>query len=309
MNHLHSLPDGYQLEEFRIDSNIGGGGFGLVYAATDTSLQARVVIREYLPSGLSVRDTDRVTVHAKSTGDTGTYQWGLDRFIDEARLLAKIRHPNVVRVYRVLTANRTAYMVMEDGGPRTLRAILDAVGTLNQAQALALLEPLLAALECIHAQDILHRDLKPENILIRDDDSPVLIDFGTAKQKFHNRWLLAYGTQAKLNAPYAAIECYDCNAEQGPYTDLYALAATLYACLTGRPAMEAPARLLHHDRIEQLEQTLSGRYPLGLLRAIDAALCVRPQERPANVAAFRALLHPPVPEKAPESGVRACRGV
>ena len=295
MKPLHSLPEGYRLSDYRIDECIAAGGFGLVYAATDTNLHARVVIKEYMPNDLSVRDTDRVTVHAKSTGDTGTYQWGLDRFIDEARLLAKIRHPNVVRVYRVLTANRTAYMVMEDGGPRTLRAILDAVGTLNQAQALALLEPLLAALECIHAQGILHRDLKPENILIRDDDSPVLIDFGSARQQVGSR---TRPLTAVVSPGYAPAEQYDSASPQGPYTDLYALGAVFYEGLTGRAPQESMGRSLN-DRIACLEQTLAGRYDAGLLRAIDAALRFRPEARPASVAAFRALLGAKNPPKPP----------
>ena len=301
MAHLHSLPDGYQLDEYRIESTIGGGGFGLVYAATDTSLQSRVVIKEYHPGAFALRGTDRASVQAKSAGDEANYRWGLERFQQEARLLASLRHPNVVQVYRLLSANNTAYMVMEDEGRCALREALEGGKTLSESEVVSLLEPLLSALEVVHARGILHRDLKPENILIRPDESPVLIDFGAAKQQLvrHSR-----SANAVVSPPYSAPEQYDSESDQGPYTDLYALGAVLYECLTGRAIPEAPGRLLN-DRLEPLAVRLAGAYSSGLLRAIDASLRLRPKERPADVAAFRALWGEVSEEESEKSTVKA----
>ena len=295
MTHLHSLPDGYQLDEYRIESTIGGGGFGLVYAATDTSLQSRVVIKEYHPGAFALRGTDRASVQAKSAGDEDNYRWGLERFLKEAQLLRSLRHPNVVQVYRLLSANNTAYMVMEDEGRCSLSVTLEGGKTLSEDKVTALLEPLLSALETVHARGILHCDLKPENILIRPDESPVLIDFGAAKRHLvrHSR-----SADAMVSPPYAPLEQYDSGSELAPSADIYALGAVLYECVTGQLIPEAPGRLLN-DRLEPLVGRLAGAYSSELLRAIDSALRLRPEDRPADVAAFRALLRPSKPGRPP----------
>src|SRR4029077_1605541 len=177
-----ALPSGYALHEYRIEQTLGVGGFGLTYLATDSNLNLKVAIKEYLPGDLAQRGEDQ-SVRPKSESTSESFKWGLSRFLDESRTLASFRHPNIVRVMRFFEANGTAYMVMEfvEGAP-----LPDWISTrrpLAEAQVAALVAPLLDGLEVVHKSGFTHRDIKPPNIYIRDDSSPVLLDFGAARQK------------------------------------------------------------------------------------------------------------------------------
>lgn len=165
------LANGYQLQEYSIESVLGTGGFGITYKARDTHLDSCVALKEYFPAEWSYRGNDGVTVHPNSQGQviipevqTSGYEWGLDRFLDEARVLARVRHPYVVRIRRYFRANGTAYIVMdyEEGEP--LSALLRRQTLLSEQQLYGLLQEVLPALEAVHEEGYLHRDLKPSNL-------------------------------------------------------------------------------------------------------------------------------------------------
>ena len=179
--HKHALPVGYRLRDYRIVDVLGVGGFGITYLAHDDTLERRVAIKEYLPNEFAVRDG--TTVHPKSTTDREDFEWGLQRFLDEARTLARFRHPNLVRVVTYFEANRTAYIVMdyEEGEP--LDRLLARHGWLTEAQLKRVLLPIIDGLRAVHAAGFLHRDIKPSNVFVRrSDETPLLLDFGAAPQ-------------------------------------------------------------------------------------------------------------------------------
>jgi serine/threonine protein kinase len=177
----NALPPQTVLHEYRIEQVLGAGGFGITYRARDTNLDKDVAIKEYLPGELAMRAPDGNVV-AQATGHEAGYKWGLERFLQEARTLAKFSHPHIVRVLRYFEANATAYMVMdyEKGDP--LKVVLQHDPQPAEAKLKALITPLLDGLAAVHATGFLHRDIKPDNIFVRADSSPVLIDFGAARQ-------------------------------------------------------------------------------------------------------------------------------
>ena len=177
----NSLRPGHELHWYRIEEVLGQGGFGITYLAYDANLEQHVAIKEYLPMELAVREGDFSVYPASRAHDT-RYRWGLDRFLAEARTLARFKHPAIVRVNSVFEANNTAYMVMEYQLGMSLQAVLDRRGTLPENELVALVLPLLDGLQVIHAEGFIHRDIKPSNIYIRRDGHPVLLDFGSARQ-------------------------------------------------------------------------------------------------------------------------------
>ena len=281
-----TLQPGYRLMEYRIDGLLGQGGFGITYLATDVNLHAQVAIKEYLPAQFALRTGDS-TVRPRSIDVMATLLEGLDAFLVEARTLATFRHPNIVRVARFFEANRTAYMVLDYERGRSLSAWWkkqhDAV---QEADLLTLLAPLLDGLALVHHKGVLHRDIKPDNIMVRDGDgSLVLLDFGAARP--------ASGADpdapTMLTPGYAPIEQY-LGGEQGPWTDLYAFAATLYWMVCAQKPREAPDRQAAPNADVSAEQAGVGRYSPEFLRAIDWALKVKPEDRPQDVASFRRAL-------------------
>ena len=277
-----ALPSGYQLENYRLETVLGHGGFGITYRAKDGDLRKTVAIKEYLPREVAFRGQDS-TVVPLSQGDRETFEWGLERFLDEARTLARFGHPNIVGVHRFLRTNGTAYLVMDYCEGESLESMLGREGTLAPDRLEAMLVPLLNALEVLHAAGVTHRDIKPGNIYLREDGSPVLLDFGAARQALaqHSRSVTAMATPG-----YAAFEQYSTKGKQGPWTDIYGLGATLYRCVTGQRPPDASDRMLEDELVPTVEMA-SGRYPKPLLQQIDAALKLRPQDRPQSIAVWR----------------------
>ena len=179
--HRHALPRGHRLGKYRVERYLGAGAFGITYAAYDEDLGRRVAIKEYLPSDWAVREANDSVV-ARTTDDEDDFRWGLGRFTDEARSLARFSHPNIVGVYEHFTAHGTAYLVMEYVEGETLDGLLRRKGTLTEAEIEQSVLPVLTGLEFVHEAGMLHRDIKPGNIVLRRDGMPVLIDFGAARQ-------------------------------------------------------------------------------------------------------------------------------
>lgn len=276
-----ALPPGTSLQEYRIVQTLGVGGFGVTYLAVDTNLNLNVAIKEYLPGDLAVR-TEELSLKLRSGDSRKTFDWGLRRFLDESRTLASFRHPSIVRVMRFFEAHGTAYMVMEFVEGRTLQDWVKRRRPLPEPAVLGIAGPLLDGLEVIHAAGYLHRDIKPNNIFIREDGSPVLLDFGSAR---------ASGAEHELTVivspGYAPLEQYHAHGNQGPWSDLYALGGVLYWMVTGSHPLEAPARARRDALPPALQAGERTLYRTGLLKAIDWALAPAEEERPQSVAALR----------------------
>ena len=285
-----ALEPGTLLHEYRIDQVLGQGGFGITYLATDTHLHAQVAIKEYLPESIAFRASDR-SVAPNASQHRERYAQGLVNFLTEARTLATFRHPNIVRVARFFEAHRTAYMVLEYERGSSLRSWWTArmaqgfePGRAEQLLCEALL-PLLDGLAVVHAAGYLHRDIKPDNIQVRDDDGRlVLLDFGSAGQAV----ALADDDAVVVTPGYAPLEQYGIG-EQGPWTDVYALGATLYWAVTGTKPLDAEARA-RGVPLKPAAQAGAGRFGAAFLDAIDWALQRDVAARPASLDEWRVRL-------------------
>ena len=284
-DHADALPVGTRLGEFEILRVLGVGGFGIVYLAMDHSLQREVALKEYLPSALAGRGRDGM-VSVRSRSNLETYRLGMRSFINEARLLARFDHPSLVKVYRFWEDKGTAYMVMPFYRGRTLKQLRAGMTQPPDEPWLRrLLDDVLGALELLHAQGVFHRDVAPDNIVVADDGRAVLLDFGAARRVIGDR---TQTFTAILKPTFAPIEQYaDASAmRQGPWTDIYALAATVYHLLTGKFPLPAAVRMLQDDMPKLTELAPQGCAP-QILQALDWALAVKPQDRPQTVAMLR----------------------
>ena len=270
------LAAGTRLEEFEVERELGAGGFGVTYLAHDRSLDRQVAIKEYLPHDWATRHPDGA-VGPWSATHAENYRWGLERFLEEARVLARLHHPHVVQVYRVIEARGTAYMVTEYVEGRSLAEALQADGPWREPRVLALLDALTSGLGPVHAAGLVHRDIKPANVMLRGDSSPVLIDFGAARQA------------AVLTPGYAPFEQYNTKGRQGPWTDVYALGAVAYEALSGRVPEEAPARM-EDDTLRPVTEVAAHGVSSGCAAAIGAALALRGRDRPQSLAEWRSRL-------------------
>ena len=294
------LAAGTRLEEFEIERELGAGGFGVTYLAYDASLGRRVAIKEYLPRDWGARGPDG-GVGPRSATDAKDYEWGLDRFLEEARVLARLRHAHVLQVHRVIEAWGTAYMVTEYVEGRSLAEAFRAEGPWAEARVLALLDALTAGLAEVHGEGLVHRDVKPANVMLRGDGSPVLIDFGSARQAVGGR---SRSVMAVLTPGYAPFEQYSTKGVQGPWTDVYALGAVAYEALSGRVPEEAPERMAE-DGLRPVSEAASQAVSARLSSAVMSALALRREDRPGSLAEWRALLGLPEEGTAADAGPRA----
>ena len=297
MTHLIALPGGTELAgDYKIDRVLGAGGFGVTYLADEMALSRKVSIKEYFPSDFAARDTNG-SANPRSENCTGDYSWGLERFIEEAQTLAKFNHSNIVRVYRTFRANNTAYMVLHFEEGQSLKNWLKSLNRAPRQKELdAIIAPLLDALQIIHKAEFLHRDIAPDNIIIRKSGDPVLIDFGAARSDIaaHSK---TKTVSALVKPGYSPYEQYaETSKQQGPWTDIYALAATLYHAVTGKRPPDSPSRMLKDEMVPAREAALSS-YRAPFLDAIQKGLALSIDARPQSVAEWRALLLAKEPEK------------
>ena len=277
--HHQALPKDHTLNGYQIDRVLGAGGFGLTYLGWDLKLRTHVAIKEYLPNDLAVRKADH-SVMPKSSADEDNFRWGLERFLDEARTLARFKHPNIVSVHLYFEAHNTAYIVMEFVEGKTLEELLKREEVMNEKSLVSFLKPLLSGLEKVHGAGFLHRDIKPGNILLRADDTPVLVDFGAARQAIGGR---SQSVASVVTRGYAPIEQYSPDDEQGPWTDIYALGAVAYRAVTGEAPPDATKRV-RRDLMKPSVEACQDKYSAGFLQAIDRALSVSIKDRPQNIA-------------------------
>ena len=281
------LPEGYRINEYLIERPLGGGGFGITYLARDGNLDLPVAIKEYFPSDLVTRSPDQ-GVHVRATQGSGnqeTYDWGLERFLDEARALATFRHPNIVRVLRYFRENGTAYIVMEYESGQSLKRWLPQNSPLSQRALLSILHPLLDGLEAVHRTGFLHRDIKPDNIYVRGDGTPVLLDFGAARRVSANKEMTNI-----VSPGFAPFEQYHSQGNQGPWTDIYSIGAVMYWMTTGKKPMESAARVKSDIMLPAAGLAEASVFGATLLHAIDWAMHPDESRRPQTVALFRAAI-------------------
>ena len=283
-DHRQALPPGHRVGQCRLLGVLGVGGFGVTYLGEHAGIGHRVAVKEYFPNEFAVRDG--ATVQPKSPADREGFEWGLSRFVDEARTLSRFRHPNLVRVSDCFKANNTAYIVMdyEDGEP--LDVLLGRRGTLTEAQLRRVVLPIADGLRQVHAAGFLHRDVKPANVHIRrSDESPVLLDFGAARQSMSDK---SRSMTVIASAGYSPPEQYAGQGAQGPWTDIYALSALCRRAMTGRPPMDAPSRqreMLRSqaDPLPKLADAGIADYSPAFLAAVDWGLRVVETERPQSL--------------------------
>jgi hypothetical protein len=279
------LAPGQPLGSYRLRRMIAAGGFSLVYLAEDER-GASVAVKEYRPAMLATRrGASPVPTVAEATA--AAYRHGLKSFFEEARALASLQHPNIVRVLDFFRAHDTAYMVMsfESGGTLKDRIVAQKKPPPELWVRQTIVE-LLDGLREVHARRLLHLDIKPGNIYLRSDGSPLLLDFGGARQ------VLAADAPAlpRLFTPgFSAPERQTDRARLGPWSDVYSVGATMYSCLTAEAPPDAAERL-RKDRLVPARKAGAGRYSDELLETVDWCMQLDPMARPQSVFALQKVL-------------------
>lgn len=277
-----ALPLGTILNgRYMVGKVLGIGGFGITYLGYDLTLEIKVAIKEYMPSSLATRHPDHYSVTLTGRVETD-YQYGMERFLEEARILAKLQNtPNIVSVQNYFKENNTAYFVMEYIDGMSLKAYLASQGDkISYTQALTILQPIMEALIQVHAMNLLHRDISPDNIYITSRGESRLLDFGAARFSLGDD----KSVSVILKHGYAPEEQYSSHGNQGPWTDVYAMGATLYRCITGQLPPDAVER--NHTDTLQMPSAMGIPVPANVEKALATALALRPEDRFPNMEAF-----------------------
>jgi serine/threonine protein kinase len=279
------LGDGYQLQNYRISKVLSCGGFSIVYLAHDEN-DALVAIKEYLPSSLALRNRGDV-LPAIAEENLATFRYGLKCFFEEGRALAGLSHANLVRVLNFFRANETVYMVMRYERGRTLHEhIQHHRGSIREDFIRRVFTSLLNGLREVHSNKLLHLDIKPANIYIRNDGSPVLIDFGAARQTLTEE---ATSLSPTYTPGFASPEQYRKRELLGPWSDIYSVGASMFCCLASAAPPAADQRL-NNDRYISAKKLWGGKYSGQLLETIDWCLRLNHLERPQSVFALQKVL-------------------
>jgi serine/threonine protein kinase len=282
------LPDGLEIGGYRIVKKIASGGFSIVYLAYDADGNA-VAIKEYLPSALALRQPGEL-LPAISKSNLPVFRIGLKCFFEEGRALARIVHPNVVRVLNFFRANETVYMVMAYESGHSLQEHIARLLAKGQRASEGFIRQVFlgacGGLREVHANKLLHLDLKPANIYLRVDGSPLLLDFGAARQTINTD----LPTLAPMYTPgFAAPDLYLKPAALGPWTDIYSIGAAIYACMAGAPPQPADQRRTRDEMSERIGK-LEGAYSAGLVALVTSCLALDPLARPQSVFAVQKVL-------------------
>jgi serine/threonine protein kinase len=282
----HALPTGYQLDAYRIERQISVGGFSIVYIAVDEDGE-QVIIKEYLPASLALREEGDILPTVKAEHLT-MFRYGMKCFFEEGRALAGLQHPNVVRVLNFFRANDTVYMVMQYERGVTLQDYVRRhKGQISERFVRGVFTRLLNGLREVHSHKLLHLDIKPSNIYLRLDGTPVLLDFGAARQT------LASSAATMLKPMYtpgfAAPEQYTNRDLLGPWSDIYSIGASMYSCLSGTSPQAADTRL-EKDEVAPAVRRFFGRCSPQLLETIDWCMKLDYLERPQSVFALQKAL-------------------
>jgi serine/threonine protein kinase len=282
------LPEGLEIGGYRIVKKIASGGFSIVYLAYDGDGNA-VAIKEYLPSALALRQPGQL-IPLISKANLPVFRIGLKCFFEEGRALAKIVHPNVVRVLNFFRANDTVYMVMAYESGHSLQEQISRLMARGQRASEGFIcqafNGVCGGLREVHANKLLHLDLKPANVYLRLDGTPLLLDFGAARQTINTD----SPTLAPMYTPgFAAPELYARGATLGPWTDIYSIGAAIYACMAGAPPQPADQRKLR-DEMEARFARLDGAYSPALLSMVKSCLAMDPLARPQSVFAVQKVL-------------------
>ena len=280
ISHSSALQPGTHVGDLQINAILGVGTFGITYLATDPAIGTRFALKEYFPSKHVARREDGF-LEADDEKSAQAFADGMQGFLNEARLVAALEHPNIVRVLRYFEANGTAYFLMPFYKGQPLHRQLESKGVVDRESAKALIIPLMDALEYLHSEGVVHQDIKPANIYMTDTGEPVLLDFGVAAADQQQPSLLG-------SAGYAAPEQASTDGSIGPWTDIYGLAATLYRCLTGRIPASATERLkalaaFEQDPLTPLKDQVSTTQFGGLIDAIELGMQLQRQDRPRDV--------------------------
>lgn len=291
------LPDGLEIAGYRIVKKIASGGFSIVYLAYDEDGNA-VAIKEYLPSSLVLRQPGELTP-AISPENLSVFRIGLKCFFEEGRALARIAHPNVVSVVNFFRANDTVYMVMAYESGRSLqdhilrRRDKGERPLVSERFIRKMFNQVMNGLREVHANKLLHLDLKPANIYLRMDGTPILLDFGAARQTLKTDMPKLY---PMYTPGFAPPELYSKNGNLGPWTDIYSIGASMFACMVGAPPQPADQRK-SHDKMEDHFRKLEGTYSRELIQVIRWSLRIDPLERPQSVFALQKALREQVQEQ------------
>ncbi len=266
------------LRQYRVIRILGEGGFATTYLAEDKDLKKYFAIKEYGPKDFSKSIGQSIVPRERYEND---FNWGRSRFLEEARLLAKFTHPNIVNVSQVFEENNTAYMVLDYQKGMPLHDWRNRHSDeLTQSRIDAVIAPLLDALDKLHQNNILHRDIAPDNIFIRDDGTPVLLDFGSAREAFS---LKTQTVSAVVKDGFSPIEQYSRkNDSQGPWTDIYSLAATIYWLISKKAPSPSVERLVSDDLIP-----ITGNFRTSFIAAVYWGLKVLPKDRPDSIKKWR----------------------
>ncbi len=291
------LPDGLEIAGYRIVKKIASGGFSIVYLAYDADGNA-VAIKEYLPSTLVLRQPGELAP-AISEANLAIFRMGLKCFFEEGRALARISHPNVVSVINFFRANETVYMVM---GYESGRSLQDYVlrrrdrgdkPIVSERFIRKMFSQVLNGLREVHANKLLHLDLKPANIYLRVDGTPILLDFGAARQTLKTDFAKLY---PMYTPGFAPPELYFKNSTLGPWTDIYSIGASIFACMIGAPPPPADQRKTQ-DKVDAYLSKLEGVYSPELIKAVSWCLLLDPLARPQSVFTLQRVLSAPLVEK------------
>ncbi|CAN7681438.1 serine/threonine protein kinase [Duganella sp. LjRoot269] len=286
------LPDGLEIAGYRIVKKIASGGFSIVYLAYDADGVA-VAIKEYLPSSLALRQEGEL-VPTVSKANLPVFRIGLKCFFEEGRALARIAHPNVVSVLNFFRAHETVYMVMAYESGHSLQEHIQrqrAKGSkVGEAFIRTIFLQAIKGLREVHANKLLHLDLKPANIYLRTDGTPMLLDFGAARQTVNNDM----PTLTPMYTPgFAPPELYAKTGGLGPWSDVYSLGASMFACMVGSPPQPADQRKTE-DKMAGHFQKLEGQYTPELVKLVRWCLEIDPLERPQSLFALQKVLQAPV---------------